>query len=245
MMMKTTIIALASIFLFAFSCEGDKKSEQLNGLETEMVESLEATGLKAEDFKGKIDEMLTLEMASKGSGLPKEEAKKNHSNFSSLESIKYEWKSDRTRKFEVVKGNIMDIPIKNSVELSWVKTTTLKQFKHDYHNPTEEELKRADVAMKQKMTELEAEGKATNEQTAAASGIAKSAMSKFSVDEVPNLGDYSVFVNSGLMGVSTRDLKVFYHGLSFTLKVDLSNDKADNDKKAIKIAQMIITEKLQ
>jgi hypothetical protein len=244
--MKTTIIiTIVSIFLFAFSCEGNKKTETTTGLEDEVTQSLEDAGLKAENFKGKIDEMLTLEMAAQVSGLPKEEAEKDHSNFSSFESIKYEWKSDRTRKIEVMKGSVMDIPLKNAIELSWVKTTTLKQFKHDYHNPTDEELKNADVAMKKKLTELEAEGKATNGQTAAASGIAKSAMSKFSVDEVPNLGDYSVFVNSGLMGVSTRDLKVFYHGLSFTLNVDLSDDKADNDKKAIKIAQMIITEKLQ
>lgn len=242
--MKTIIITIASIFLFAFSCEGNKTTETATNLDDEVSQSLEEAGLKAEDFKGKINELLTLEMASKVAGLPKEEAKTKHSNFSSLESIKYEWKSDRTKKFEVVKGNFMDIPLKNVIELSWVKNTTIKQFKHDYHNPTPEELKKAEEAMDKKMNELEAKGKVTNEQTAAASGIAKGSMSKFRVEEVPNLGDYSVFVNSGIMGVSTRDLKVFYQGLSFTLHVDLSDNKADNDQKAIETAKMIIAEKL-
>jgi hypothetical protein len=162
-----------------------------------------------------------------------------------MESVKYEWKSDRTKKLEVSKGNFMDIPLKNVIELSWVKNTTLQQFKHDYHNPTAEELKNAEIAMDKKANELNAEGKASKEQTDAANNIAKNSISKFKVEEVPNLGDYAVFVNSGIMGVSTRDLKVFYKGLSFTLEVDLSDNAANNDKKAIETAKMIINQKLK
>jgi hypothetical protein len=144
-----------------------------------------------------------------------------------------------------MKGNFMDVPLENVIELSWVKNTTLKQFKHDYHNPTPEEIKNAEAAMEKKMTELEREGKATEEQTSTASGIAKNSISKFKVNEVPNLGDYAVFVDSGIMGVTTRDLKVFYKGLSFTLRVDLSDDMQDNDQKAVTAAKMIIEEKLK
>ncbi len=244
-MKTTTIIALISIFLFAFTCEGDNKTEKSNGLEEEITNSLDDVGIKAEDFKEKTDELLTLEIASEVSGLPSGEAKKKHSKSFSLESVSYEWESDRTKSIEISKGNSMKIPIANSIELSWVKNTTLEQFKHDYHNPTPEELKRADEAMKNKMNEMEANGKATNEQTSTATDIAKTAMSKFSVEEVPNLGDYAVFVNSGIMGVKSRDLKVFYRGLSFTLAVDLSDNVSDNDKKAIETAKMIINQKLK
>jgi coenzyme F420-reducing hydrogenase alpha subunit len=243
--MKTTLIALVSIFLFAFSCNGDKtEKEQLNSLEKEALEVTKEAGLKAEDFKDKIDELLTLEMAAQASGLPETEATKKH-NTTVMESVKYEWKSDRTKKLEVSKGNFMDIPLKNVIELSWVKNTTLQQFKHDYHNPTAEELKNAEIAMDKKANELNAEGKASKEQTDAANNIAKNSISKFKVEEVPNLGDYAVFVNSGIMGVSTRDLKVFYKELSFTLEVDLSDNAADNDKKAIETAKMIINQKLK
>lgn len=241
--MKTTLIAFASIFLFAFSCNGDK-NENNDSLEAEASKSLEEAGLKAEDFKDKIDELLTLEMAAQVSGLPANEAKKKH-NTAIMESVKYEWKSNRTKKFEVTKGNFMDIPLPNVIELSWVKNTTLEQFKHDYHNPTTEELKNAEVAMDKKANELNVDGKASKEQTDAANSIAKGSISKFKVEEVPNLGDYSVFVNSGIMGVSTRDLKVFYKGLSFTLGVDLSDNVAENDKKAIQTAKMIINQKLK
>lgn len=244
--MKTIVITLASIFLFAFSCEGDKKeNQQLNDLENEAVELTEQAGLNAEDFKGKIDELLTLEMAAQVSGLPASDAKKKHTKLSSLESVKYEWKSNRTKQIEVVKGNPMTVPAPNTIELSWVKNTTLEQFKHDYHNPTAEEIKNAEVAMEQKANELNADGKASKEQTDKANSIAKGSISKFKVEEVPNLGTYSVFVNSGIMGASTRDLKVFYKGLSFTLNVDLSDSIADNDKKAIETAKMIIDQKLK
>ena len=243
--MKTSLITLMSIFLFAFTCEGDKKeNQQLNSLEKEALELTREAGLKAEDFKNKIDELLTLEIAAQVANLPANEAKKKH-NTAIMESVKYEWKSDRTKKLEVTKGNFIDIPLPNAIELSWVKNTTLQQFKHDYHNPTAEEIKNAEVAMNNKAKELNAEGKASKEQTDAANTIAKGSISKFKVEEVPNLGTYAVFVNSGIMGVSTRDLKVFYKGLSFTLGVDLSDDVTFNDKKAIETAKMIIEQKLK
>jgi len=242
--MKTTLIALVSIFLFAFSCNGDKtEKEQLNSLEKEALEVTKEAGLKAEDFKDKIDELLTLEMAAQASGLPETEATKKH-NTTVMESVKYEWKSDRTKKV-AINGQTINVPATNYIELSWVKNTTLEQFKHDYHNPTAEELQKASSAMDKKANELNAEGKASKEQTDAANNIAKNSISKFKVEEVPNLGDYAVFVNSGIMGVSTRDLKVFYKGLSFTLEVDLSDNAADNDKKAIETAKMIINQKLK
>lgn len=243
--MKTTLIALLSIFLFAFTCSGDKKeNQQLNSLEKEAVELAAEAGVKAEDFKDKIDELLTLEMAAQVSGLLESEAEKDHSKFSSLESLKYEWKSGRTKKV-AINGQSINVPANNTIELSWVKNTTLEQFKHDYHNPTAEEIKNAETAMNAKANELNAEGKASKEQTDAANTIAKGSISKFKVEEVPNLGTYAVFVNSGIMGVSTRDLKVFYKGLSFTLGVDLSDDVTFNDKKAIETAKMIIEQKLK
>jgi hypothetical protein len=243
--MKTTLIAIVSIFLFAFSCNGDKtEDQQLNSLEKEVLESTREAGLKAEDFKGKIDELLSLEMAAEVSGLPASDTEKDHSKFSSLESVKYEWKSNRTKKV-AINGQTINVPANNSIELSWVKNTNLEQFKHDYHNPTAEEIKNAKAEMDKKTNELNAKGKATKDQTDAANSIAKASISKFKVEEVPNLGTYSVFVNSGIMGVSTRVLKVFYKGLSFTLGVDLSDNVADNDKKAIQTAKMIIDQKLK
>ncbi len=240
--MKTPLIILSSLSLLITSC-GNEQSQQLSGIEQEVLEATEAAGLKAEDFIGKIDELLTLEMAAEVAGLPANSAEKDYSKISSLESLKYEWESDRVKKVSI-NGQSLNVPLANSIELSWVKNTTLTQFKHDYHNPTPEEIKNAKAAMDKKSAELAAEGKASREQTELANKIAQGSISKLKVEEVPNLGEYAVFVNTELMGASARDLKVFYKGLSFTLNVDLKDDPAYNDQKAIETARKIIQEKL-
>ncbi len=233
------------MFLLAFTCGNGSESNIVTDLEADKREGMEAAGLKAEDFKGNIYTLLTLEMAAKVSGLPESDAEIKHSKALSLESIKYEWQSDRTRHVEISKGNPFEVPRPNIIEMSWVKNTTLKQFKHDYHNPTPEELKRAEEVMNQKLKDLESDGKTDKESSDLASNIATNSISKFNVNEVANVGDYAVFVNSGILGVTTRDLKVFYNGLSFTLEVDLSDDSSYNDKKAIELAKIIVQQKLK
>jgi murein L,D-transpeptidase YcbB/YkuD len=234
--MKTTIIALMSIFLVAFTCEGDKKTDDLNNLEEDVSNILNEAGIKAEDFKGKLDELLTLEMAAQVTGLPAGEAEKE----TTFINVSYQWDSDRTTTVEITKGNKMTVPASNSIELSWVKNTTLEEFKRQNRNPTAEELAKGEVAIDNKLKELEADGKATNDQSSAASGIAKSAMASAMFEDVPNLGTHAVFVNLVFMGMPMRDLTVFYRGIQFTLSTDLSADAAYNDKKAIETAKLII-----
>ena len=55
--MKTSIIALASIFLFAFSCEGDKK-ENKSTMEDELNQVIDEKVILAEEFEGKKAELL-------------------------------------------------------------------------------------------------------------------------------------------------------------------------------------------
>jgi murein L,D-transpeptidase YcbB/YkuD len=234
--MKTTIIALMSIFLVAFTCEGDKKTDDLNNLEEDVSNILNEAGIKAEDFKGKLDELLTLEMAAQVTGLPAGEAEKE----TTFINVSYQWDSDRTTTVEITKGNKITVPASNSIELSWVKNTTLEEFKRQNRNPTAEELAKREVAIDNKLKELEADGKATNDQSSAASGIAKSAMASAMFEDVPNLGTHAVFVNLVFMGMPMRDLTVFYRGIQFTLSTDLSADAAYNDKKAIETAKLII-----
>jgi len=207
--MKIIVTVFLSIFLFAFSCEGDKKeNQQLNSLEKEAFELARQAGVKAEDFKGKIDQLLTLEMAAQVSGLPASEGKKDYTKLESYEKLSYEWESNKTKKI-TINGQSINVPTNNTIELSWVKNTTLEQFKHDYHNPTAEEIKNAKAAMDKKANELTTEGKISKEQMDKTNNDAKESFSKFKVEEVPNLGTYSFFVNSGIVGVTKRDLKVF------------------------------------
>ena len=121
--MKTTLIILSSLSLLITSC-GNEQNQQLSGIEQEVLEATEAEGLKAEDFIGKIDELLTLEMAAEVAGLPANSAEKDYSKISSLESLKYEWESDCVKKVSI-NGQSLNVPLANSIELSWVKNTTM------------------------------------------------------------------------------------------------------------------------
>lgn len=246
--MKIVISAALSLFFLAFSCEGDKK-ENSTPIEDELNQVLDEKVILAEDFKGKLDELLTLELASETSGYPAAEAKKSpdseiEKKYNKI-SISYSWeKSNRMQNLEVM-GRKVEAPKSDKVELSWVKNTTLKAFKKENHDPTEAELKQADEAINKKMAELNSDGKATKQQTDGAGSIAKNAMKNFSVEEVKGVGDYAVFTNTKFAGVPIRELKVFYKGLSFQLTVDLSDDTSVNDSKAIALAQKIINQKLQ
>lgn len=246
--MKTVVIILLSLFLFAFSCQGDKKENNAT-LENELNQVVAEKIILADAFKGKLDQLLTLELASETSGYPASEAKKSpdseiEKKYNKI-SVSYSWeKSNRIQTVEVL-GRKIEAPKPDKVELSWVKNTTLEAFKKENHNPTEAEIKQADEAISKKMDELNSDGKATNQQTKEASAIAKNAMKNFSVEEVAGVGDYAVFTTTKFAGVPIRELKVFYKGLSFQLTVDLSNDSTINDKKAIALAQKIINQKLK
>lgn len=246
--MKITLVICTSLFLLAFTCEDDKK-ENNSSMKSELNQVMEENVKLAEDFKGKLDELLTLEMAAETSGYPSSEAKKSpdseiEKKYNKI-SISYSWdKTNRTQQIEMM-GRKMDVPVNDEVTLSWVENSTLDGFKKKYHNLTEAEIEASNQGINEKTAEMNSEGKATQEQTDMAKSIAKNAMKNFSVEEVSNVGDYAVFVNQKFAGVPTRELKVFYKGLSFSLLVNLSEDASYNDKKAIALAQKIINQKLK
>ncbi|GEM_PF-2690174 len=246
--MKTSIIALASIFLFAFSCEGDKKGNN-STMEDELNQIIDEKVILAEEFEGKLDELLTLELAAETSGYPAAEAKKQPDSEMEKKynkfSISYTWdKSKRMQTIEVM-GRKIEAPKPDRIQLSFVRNITLEAFKRENHNPTEAEIEQANGAVDKKMQELNADGKANKDQTDTAKGMANKAMKNFSVEEVDGVGDYAVFANTKFAGVPSRDLRVFYKGISFHLEVDLSDDQSANDKKAVELAQKIINQKLQ
>lgn len=247
MNMKITLVICTSLFLLAFTCKSDKKEEN-SSMKSELHQVMEENVKLAEDFEGKLDELLTLEMAAETSGYPASEAKKSpdseiEKKYNKI-SLSYSWdKTNRSQQIEVM-GRKMDAPVNDEVTLSWVENITLEGFKKKYHNLTEAEIEASNQGIDEKTAEMNSDGKATQEQTDMAKSIAKNAMKNFSVEEVTNVGDYAVFVNQKFAGVPTRELKVFYKGISFTLLVNLSDDSSYNDKKSIALAQKIINEKL-
>lgn len=133
----------------------------------------------------------------------------------------------------------MIVPVDDSVEISWVRDTTLETFKSNYRTPTEQELADASAAVDKKLGEMQAQGRATEEQVGAAKGMAGKLGSGLSFDDVAGVGDHAVWNNKA------KELKVFYQGLEFQIRVDVSNDEAVNRQKSVEVAQKIIEEKLK
>lgn len=227
-------LCVISVGLVLLSCGASEK----NDLAGELDDALASLDLDASKYEGKLDQLLTLDMAASVSGLPKDEAKERYSTTMKnpiYHDVRYEWKSDRTRRVKMM-GSDMEIPIQNSISLSWVKSTTLEQFNRDYHNPTKEELANAKAAMNAKERELVQEGKATQEQMNSAGGMVDDLMEGYKVIDVPNLGEKAVWVQRNV----ENNLKVYYKGIEFQLTVDLSNDESSNKAKAIELAKQVI-----
>jgi len=248
MKMKKLILACVTLLLLATSCDGNK-NEQKDTLETDLKNVINEHAKVADDFIGKLDELLTLEMAAAASGYPAAEAKKRPDSEAEKKinkiSISYTWQKTNRTKVVKVMGRKIDAPRPDVVELSWVKNTTLEGFKKENHNPTADELAQTSAEIDKKTTELNQQGKASKDATDKAAEIGKDAMKNFSVEEVTGVGEYAVFTNTKFAGMPVRELVVYYNGLSFKLMVDLSDDAKINDEKAIALAKQIIKEKLE
>lgn len=240
--MKILQLVLLSIFLFAFSCKEENKNELENELET----AIESTGGKtAEEWNGKLDQLFTLEMAAQVTHYNVSEAIKDYNqvlNNPQMHSIQYKWDKGRVEVSDKIKnpitGKPMEIPTNDYVEVSWVRTTTLEEFKRNYHTPTAEELANASKTMDDKMQEMQNSGKVTSDQAAMAKEMATSLGEGLSYTEIPNIGNYAVWNNKD------KNLKVFYQGLEFQVYANLG-DEAKNQEACTGAAKLIITEKLQ
>ena len=236
--MKIIPVILASVFLLAFSCEGDKK-ENLESQANETID--EVVGNSADEFKGKLDQLLTLEMASEISGYAASEAQKDYNQVlknPATHSVSYRWEKGRNQQIKnPINGKMMDAPADDFIQLSWVKNTTLKEFKLNYHTPTAEELANADKAMNEKVNEMQQQGKVNASQAEMAKGMASEMAKGLSFDEIKGVGEYAVWNNKH------KELKVFYKGLEFQITAELSDDEITNRQKSIETAEKIINQK--
>ncbi|MGV7106636.1 hypothetical protein [Flavobacterium sp. U410] len=238
--MKATILALTSIFLFAFSC---KKEGSSTVMEQEVNDAVEqAIGKTSDEYNGKLDELLTLEIASEATGYASNEARKDYSKIlkdPATHSVSYNWDKGRMKKVNnPITNKEMNVPINDFVKIAWVRNTTLDKFKFDYHTPTAEEIKKANEVMDKKLNEMVGEGKATKEQADLSKEMGNGLMNGQSYTEVSNVGDYATWNNK------YKQLKVFYKGLEFEITVEVSDDESVNKQKSIEVAKQIIKQKL-
>lgn len=236
------MMSVSLVLLFNACNSGDTKSA--GDIQSEMNEQLDEVLGDAGKWEGKLDQLFTLEMAAQATGYAAAEATKDYNQVlknPQTHSIQYKWDKGRIEVSDKVKNRItgkpMEIPADDYVEVSWVRGTTLKDFKHNYHTPTAEEMAYADKAVSAKTAEMQSQGKINAEQAAMANDLAADLAKGLSYDEVPGVGDYAVWNNKD------KNLKVFYQGLEFQVYANLG-DGDRNKNTCVDIAKKIISEKL-
>ncbi len=233
--MKITVFASLITVSILFSACSNGQKESVDG---ELSGALSSVKGDTEQFNGKLDQLLTLEMAARCANHKASDAEVKYNKVletPEYHSLDYFWPSDRIRKIDV-SGMQLEVPRPNTVGISFVKGTDLQTFSFDYHNPTKEEWERAKKAMKSKESELVKDGKVTEEQVDQAGDMANSLMQDYEVVDVPGLGDKAVWVKRK----HESTLKVLYHGIEFGLNVDLSDNESENKKQAIKLAKEVV-----
>jgi hypothetical protein len=197
--------------------------------------------LKAADYAGRLDKLLTLEMAAEISGFDASKAIKEHENKASAifggekkppRECNYLWDNGRTRAFTMA-GNTVNSPYKDKVAIHSVSNTTLERFKRNYGALTEEQKQ---VAAKK----LEEEA-GKNNNTAAGQNMTQvgtGMVQNLQAEAISGVGEAATWYPN------TSELKVFYKGLIFSVVVDISENKKVNREKSIELAKRIIRDKL-
>lgn len=237
-MKKITNTAIAFCFLF-IAC----KSKTNSTAETNLNKvANETVGESTADWSGKLTELFTLEMAAAVTGYAQAEAKQDYNQVlknTSTHSLAYRWEKGRSKAINnPINNKTMEIPTDDFIQLAWVRATTLKEFKHNYHTPTTEEKANAEQAMKGKLKQMEQEGTINHEQSTSAETIATGLGDGLSFTEITGVGDYAVWNNK------QKQLKVFYKGLEFEITAELTSDETVNKQKSIEAAKLIVQQKL-
>ncbi|MCH7413514.1 hypothetical protein MM213_08465 [Belliella sp. R4-6] len=230
--------SLAFILLAAENCAGDKVSSEAIVASEKIAETTAKLGIQnVEKFNGRLDELLTLEMASKCTGYEASEATKNYSQV--LEDpkthyVSYSWEKGRMHVTDLGFTKIeTDKP--DVVQLSWLTTMTLENFTNLYREITDEDISNARKALDERINKGDLDPEAAKLAKEMAEGFMAG---KNSREWVEGVGEKAVWMEDD------KSLKVLYNGLSFSILADISDEQSENRQTAIDIAKMIVKDKL-
>jgi len=227
-----SILMAAGLFLF-IACGDNEGASGTSGMEKEMDAALAKAGMKSADaYTGKLDQLFTLETAAAATGKPAAEAKTDYDQFMenpSYHEVSYSWKGDRVLVTDLGFTKI-ETPKDDRVSLSWVKVSDLKTFQHNTKQPTEEDYKRLETAMDDK---VKSEGM-SKESAEIAKGLASGFSANIKREPVSGIGEAAVWEsNSGI-------LYVYQKGISFQINSDVSKDMDRNKEVAIACAKGVL-----
>jgi hypothetical protein len=201
--------------------------------------------LEAKSFTGKLDQLLTLEMAAEISGYDASQATKEHGNDAHKafggepkppRECFYLWDNGREAT-RTVAGNTITYKTKDRVGINSVSNTTLERFTRSYpvlsaEQKTEAQKQLAAEQAKQNHNNANP----ANPQTAQ---MGAGMIRNLEVEEIQGVGEAARWYSR------SNELKVFYRGLGFAVVVDVSADVNVNRSKAIALAQIMIEEQMK
>ncbi|MCO6497529.1 MAG: hypothetical protein J5I50_07690 [Chitinophagaceae bacterium] len=247
MMKPSSALIMIMSALLLFSCNTENSKGDKPELNKEVSSASKNTsGVDAADFKGRLDELLTLDMAAKVTGFDKAKATKDYENKTAgfmgdkdapPRECNYLWKNGRTITL-TVGGKTVHPAYDDKVGIHSVSNTTLERFKRNYPVLSDEEKEAAAKEFEKQIIENQPEltnTEAGREVTETGAGLIRN----LDPEEITGVGQAAVWYPK------INELKVSYQGLTFALVMDISEDKNLNEEKCIELAKMIIDEKLQ
>ncbi len=231
--MRTTVFYLI-ILLGMNSCGEKSKSSSLE----EAVEFAESKGLfeAAKSYEGKLDKLLTLEMAAKTMGFPAEEADVDYNTTMSnpsFHALNYTWDRGRTRPMTVANMTVQ-VPDLDRLELSGIQEISQKDFEFQYRVLTPEEIQASGQLMKDALQERVSKGEITQEQADLAGGLGDGLAGNQAREIISGLGQAATWVPE------EGSLFVYQDGLMFRLTINQGEEAQLLREKLIKLAGEII-----
>ncbi|MFN3997944.1 hypothetical protein [Algoriphagus sp.] len=225
------------LLLMSNSCGSDSKQNELKSEVSEAIKIADkASGTKSLDkYTGKLDELLTVQMAAKITGYNAEEAIENYNQNISpkYHSIAYTWDQGRTRMMSVGAMNL-EVPVMELVQLDGLALISKQDFEYMNRELTEEDLKNLDQAMNAKMEEKVADGTLSKDQSKMAGDLGKGMMGDLSREKVSGVGELAVWMPG------QNSLSVYENGVTFIVRVNLNGDMETSKSKAGILAKEIL-----
>lgn len=213
--MKRQLILLLLVGL-VLACGGQKTdSEGAGSSLDEAVKTAESKGLfqAAKAYEGKLDQLLTLEMAAGTTGFPAEDASMDYNTTmknASFHALTYTWDRGRTRPMKVATMTV-EVPDLDRLELGGIQEISKDNFEFQYRVLTEEEKETAKHQMKSSLQDRVAKGEITQEQADLAGGMGEGLMGDQLREIVTGVGEAATWMPE------EEKLYVYEDGLMFYL----------------------------
>ena len=182
----------------------------------------DAGGPSFAPWRGRLDELLTAELAAEVAGLPASDAEKDY--IDGLPEIAYSWPSDRKEEYAG-----MQLAKKNRVSIAHIQTgVTPQMFRSQFRAASADELAQVDEAAQRQAGQPQ--------QAANVRDLASQLNAVRPSEELPGLGDVAVLET----GDGFQALHLLINGSSIRMTVDISDDRQTNRDATIELARRLL-----